>query len=64
MSISAIAPPVLALATLKLDFQLILPGAVVEQTGQAVGSAQASNSLFCRPRVWAWRKQSQPSASG
>jgi hypothetical protein len=31
---------VLALATLKLDFQLILPGAVVEQTGQAVGSAQ------------------------
>ncbi|MNK97124.1 hypothetical protein D3C87_1174410 [compost metagenome] len=30
----------LALAALELDFQLVLPGAVIEQAGQAVGAAQ------------------------
>ncbi|MCY1448910.1 hypothetical protein D9M71_656190 [compost metagenome] len=30
----------LTLAALELDFQLILPGAVIEQAGQAVGAAQ------------------------
>ena len=38
--------PMLALAALELDFQLILPGTVIEQAGEAVGAAQGQQLTF------------------
>ncbi|MNN44533.1 hypothetical protein D3C81_1588270 [compost metagenome] len=40
----------LPLAALKSDLQLILPGAMIEQPGQAVGAAQGEQFAFMQAK--------------